>query len=79
MLTLTVGQQVIAKQNRILEFDNHDPIILWKKGQVLTIGGIIQHSPGQLEFLIDLAGGDWENVPMPIMEELFESLPTSSP
>ena len=76
MRTLTVGQQVIARHDRVLEFADHEPIVIWKQGQSLTVCGIVQNAPGQLEALIDLGGSDWENVPFPIMDELF-TLPAS--
>lgn len=79
MRSLTVGQQVVAKDHRFLEFEGHNPIVLWNRGDVLTIGGIIQHSPGHLDCLIELEAGDWENVPMVDMEDFFESLPASGP
>jgi hypothetical protein len=75
MKSLTVGQQVRAKSDRILQFVDHEPLVLWKRDQVLTVGGIVQIQPGQLEALIDLEGGDWENVPFPIMSELFDLVP----
>ena len=72
MRTLTVGQKVIAKNDRILEFADHEPLVIWKQGQVLTVCGIVQHEPGYLEALIDLGDRDWEGVPWPMLDELFD-------
>lgn len=68
----TLGMKLRAKSDRIFEYAGHEPLVLWRKNQVLTVSGLVQH-PGQpLEVLFDLDDKNWEAVPLPILDEYFE-------
>ena len=69
---LEVGSRVRALSDRIFDYQGlREPLVIWKAGQVLEIRGIVQHE-GYREFIIGTGSlQDWENVPGPLMPELF--------
>lgn len=72
----TLGMLLRCKEDRILEFTGHEPMVVWQKDQVLTIGGLVRH-PGQtLEVLVDIDARNFETVPLPLLDELFEPVLT---
>ena len=69
---IQVGTRVRALSDRVFDYAGlTSPLVIWKAGQVLEIQGVIQME-GYREFLIKTGDGtDWENVPEPLMSELF--------
>ena len=68
---IQVGDQVQAIKDRIFDFPENT-LVLWKKGDHLVVQGIVDHEDYR-EFLIRIDSDNWENVPEPIMQELFIS------
>jgi len=71
--SIKLGQMVTPKKDRIFEYADHEPLVIWEKGKTYRVSGIFQDQPGTtIEIMVNLDNGGWENVPAPIFLEEFE-------